>query len=143
MIEEDTENLLRLNYNMVASDGSVKEYGKGVPHCRSYGSFPRIIRKYVKERKTLSLPDAIRKMTSLPAQMLRLHKRGLIKENMYADLVIFDLEKIRDTATYSNPHNYPEGINYVIVNGVIAAEKGKSTGALAGEVLYGPGSELE
>jgi N-acyl-D-amino-acid deacylase len=141
MTEDDTENLLKLDYNMVASDGSVKEYGKGVPHCRNYGSFPRIIRKYVKEKKILSLPNAVRKMSSLPAQMLRLNKRGLIKEDMYADLVVFDLEKIKDTATYKDPHQYPEGISYVIVNGIIAAEKGKPTGTLPGKVLYGPGRE--
>ncbi|MFO7891791.1 MAG: D-aminoacylase [bacterium] len=141
MREKDTENLLKLDYNMVASDGSVKEYGKGVPHCRNYGSFPRVIRKYVKERKIFDLPEAVQKMSSLPAQVIRLNKRGLIKEDMFADLVVFDLKKIKDTATYKNPHNYPEGINYVIVNGVIAAVNGKATGILPGKVLYGPGRE--
>jgi len=139
MQEKDTENLLNLDFNMVASDGAVTEYGKGIPHCRNYGSFPRIIRKYVQERKIFDLPEAVRKMTSLPAQVIRLNKRGLIKEEMYADLIVFDLENINDTATYSNPHNYPEGINYVIVNGVVAAENGVPTGLFPGKVLYGPG----
>ncbi len=139
MKEEDTEYLLNLDYNMIASDGAVTEYGKGVPHCRNYGSFPRFISKYVKERNVLSLPAAVRKMTSLPAQVIRLNKRGIIKEDMFADLVIFDLDKIKDTATYSKPHNYPEGINCVIVNGIVAAENGVPTGLLPGKVLYGPG----
>lgn len=142
MREQDTEQLLRLDYNMVASDGSAKKFGEGVPHCRNYGSFPRMIRKYVKERKVFDLPEAIRKMSSLPAQVIRLTKRGLIKEGMFADLVVFDLENIRDTATYSDPHNYPVGIQYVIVNGTIAAENGKSTSVLSGQVLYGPGTAM-
>ncbi len=141
MRENDTEELLKLDYNMVASDGAVMEFGKGVPHCRSYGTFPRVIRKYVKEQKIFDLTEAIRKMCSLPAQVIRLNNRGLIKENMYADLVVFDLNKIKDTATYSDPHNYPEGINYVIVNGIVTAENGKSTGALPGKVLYGHGKD--
>jgi len=141
MQEEDTENLLNLDYNMIASDGAVTEYGKGVPHCRNYGSFPRIIRKYVKKRDLFNLPEAVRKMTSLPAQVIRLNNRGMIKENMFADLVVFDLDKIKDTATYSDPHNYPEGVDYVIVNGIVSAENGVPTGLLPGKVLYGPGKK--
>jgi N-acyl-D-amino-acid deacylase len=135
MIEDDVETLMQLDYNMIASDGSVRTYNEGVPHCRNYGAFPRILHRYVNQRNILTMEEAIRKMTSLPAQVLRLSDRGLIKKGLYADIVIFDPERIRDTATYENPHQYPEGIQYVIVNGTIAALDGKSTGALAGKVL--------
>jgi len=139
MIEEDVETLMKLDYNMIASDGAVIKYGQGVPHCRSYGTFPKVIHRYVKEKKILKLQEAVRKMTSLPAQTLRLKERGLVKKNMFADLVIFDLNKIKDTATYQNPHSYPEGIKYIIVNGIIAAKNGKPTKKLPGRILYGKG----
>jgi N-acyl-D-amino-acid deacylase len=141
MDEADVEALMRLDYNMIASDGGIIRFGDGVPHPRSYGTFPRVISRYVREKGVLTLPDAIRKMTSLPAQMLRLNRRGLIAEGYYADVVIFDFANIRDTATYSKPHQYPEGIRYVIVNGKIAAKDGKPTGVLAGRVLYGAGKK--
>ncbi len=141
MDEKDVETIMLLKYNMIASDGGIVEFGKGVPHCRNYGTFPRIIRRYVFEKHLLKLEDAIRKMTSLPAQTLRLTDRGIIKKGMYADLVIFDPKTIKDTATYSNPHQYPEGIKYVFVNGKIAAIDGKPTGRLAGKILYGPGKK--
>lgn len=139
MIEDDIDDIMNLDYNMIGSDGGIIEYGNGVPHCRSYGTFPRVIDKYVKEKKALSLEKAIRKMTSLPAQVLRLADRGLVKKDMFADLVIFDLNTIKDTATFQRPHQYPEGVEYVIVNGTVAAEKGKPTGALPGKPLYGNG----
>jgi len=141
MIEDDIGDIMNLEYNMIASDGGIIEYGDGVPHCRSYGTFPRIIRKYVKEDKVISLEEAIKKMTSLPAQTLRITDRGMIKKELYADIVIFDIDKIKDTATYQQPHQYPEGINYVIVNGKIAAKNGEPTGKLPGKVIYGPGKE--
>lgn len=140
MEERDVEDLMRLDYTMIASDGHLLNLGEeGLPHPRNYGTFPRIISRYVKEKGTLSLGDAIRKMTLLPAQSLELRDRGTIKEGLYADLVIFDLKTIRDTSTFSDPHHYPEGIRYVIVNGEIAAYNGTLTGVLAGKVIYGPG----
>lgn len=141
MIEDDIDDIMALEYNMIGSDGGIIEYEKGVPHCRGYGTFPRVIRKYVKEKNVLTLEEAIRKMTSLPAQALRLADRGLIKKHMFADLVIFDLNAINDTATFQKPHQYPEGIAYVIVNGSISAEKGKPTGLMPGRILYGSGKK--
>ena len=106
------------------------------PHPRAYGTFPRILGKYVREEKVLSLPEAIRKMTSLPASNLGLKDRGLIREGMAADLVIFDAEKIIDKADYSNPHQYPEGLLHVIVNGQPVILDGEHTGNKPGKALF-------
>jgi N-acyl-D-amino-acid deacylase len=141
MDERDVEVLMRLPYNMHASDGGVQELGKGVPHPRNYGTFPRVIARYVRDRGVLALEEAIRKMTSLPAQTFRLKDRGMIREGMFADIVVFDREKFVDKATYSEPHQYGQGFSYVIVNGEIVAENGKHTGALSGMILYGPGKK--
>ncbi len=139
MNESDVEKIMQLDYNMIASDGEIIRFGTGVPHCRSYGTFPRVICRYVKEKKILSLEQAVRKMTSMPAAILNLKDRGIIKTGMFADIVIFDLETIKDTSTYEEPHRYPEGIKFVLVNGFITAENGKHTGKLQGRILYGPG----
>lgn len=110
------------------------------PHPRAYGSFSRILNKYVKEEKKLTLPDAIRKFTALPAQRLYLTDRGTLKKGMWADIVVFDLANIQDKATYENSNQYSNGMDYVLVNGVPVIEKGKMTGALPGKVLLGPGT---
>jgi N-acyl-D-aspartate/D-glutamate deacylase len=102
----------------------VGRFGVGKPHPRRYGTFPRIIARYVREKKLLSLQEAVRKMTSLPARKLRLWDRGLIRPGFKADLVVFDFYKIEDTATYENPHSYPRGIKYVIINGRIVLREG-------------------
>ncbi len=124
---------------MHASDGAVRVFGEGFPHPRNYGTFPRVISHYVREKGVLNLEEAIRKMTSLPAQVFSLKDRGLVKEGMFADITIFDYENIKDKATFSNPHQYGEGFSYVIVNGEIVIENDKYTGELPGMVLYGPG----
>ncbi len=113
--------------------------GQEHPHPRAYGTFPRILRKYVREEKTLTLPDAIRKFTALPAQRMRLVDRGVLKQGMWADVVVFDAAKIRDLATYEKPNQLSEGMEDVLVNGVPVIEGGKMTGALPGKVLRGPG----
>jgi N-acyl-D-amino-acid deacylase len=113
--------------------------GQEHPHPRAYGTFPRILRKYVREEKQLSMPDAIRKFSALPAQRLRLTDRGVLKQNMWADVVVFDPEKITDKATFENPNQFSEGMEYVLVNGVAVIDGGKMTGALPGKVLRGPG----
>ena len=113
--------------------------GQEHPHPRAYGTFPRILRKYVREGNQLTLPDAIRKFTALPAQRLRLTDRGVLKRGMWADVVIFDPAKIRDTATFENPNQFSEGMEYVLVNGVPVIEEGKMSGALPGKVLRGSG----
>ena len=106
---------------------------------RAYGTFPRILRKYVREEKKLTLPDAIRKFSALPAQRMRLADRGVLKEGMWADVVIFDPDTIRDVATFANPNQLSEGMRFVLVNGVPVIEDGKMTNALPGKVLRGPG----
>ncbi len=113
--------------------------GQEHPHPRAYGTFPRILRKYVREENQLSLPDAIRKFSALPARRLRLTDRGVLKQNMWADVVVFDPEEVTDRATFENPNQFSEGMEYVLVNGVPVIDEGKMTGALPGKVLRGPG----
>ncbi len=115
--------------------------GKEHPHPRAYGTFPRILRKYVREEKVLSLPDAIRKFTALPAQRMRLTDRGVLKKSLWADIVVFDPEKIRDLATFENPNQLSQGMEYVLVNGVPVIDEGKMTDALPGKVLRGQGAQ--
>jgi len=115
----------------------------GLPHPRSYGTFPKIISHFVRDKGVITLPDAIRKMTSWPAARMGLADRGLIKTGLAADITIFDLKTIKDTATWANPTAKPEGINYVIVNGKLVLDEGLHTGATPGSVLYGPGHKAE
>ena len=113
--------------------------GEEHPHPRAYGTFPRILRKYVEEEKVLTLPDAIRKLSSFPAQRMRLTDRGVLRTGMWADVVIFDPATVRDVATFDNPNQLSQGMEYVLVNGVPVIDQGKMTGALPGTVLKGPG----
>ena len=113
--------------------------GRDHPHPRAYGTFPRILRKYVREEHKLTLEDAIRKFSALPAQRLRLEGRGLLRAGMWADVVIFDPATVRDLATFDNPNQLSEGMAYVLVNGAPVIDNGKMTGALPGKVLRGPG----
>ena len=113
--------------------------GQEHPHPRAYGTFPRILRKYVREDKALTLEDAIRKFSALPAQRLRLTDRGVLKAGMWADVVVFDVATVRDLATFDNPNQLSEGMEYVLVNGAPVIEQGKMTGTLPGKVLRGPG----
>jgi N-acyl-D-amino-acid deacylase len=113
--------------------------GQEHPHPRAYGTFPRILRKYVREEKALTLEDAIRKFSALPAQRLRLTDRGVLKTGMWADMVVFDPATIRDLATFDNPNQLSQGMEYVLVNGAPVIDQGKMTGALPGKVLRGPG----
>lgn len=113
--------------------------GRDHPHPRAYGTFPRILRKYVREEHKLTLEDAIRKFSALPSQRLRLEGRGLLRTGMWADVVIFDPATIRDLATFDNPNQLSQGMAYVLVNGVPVIDQGKMTGALSGKVLRGPG----
>lgn len=139
MDEKDVEALMKLPYVMIGSDGSLQIKGQGSPHPRSYGTFSRVLGEYVRNRKTITLEEAIRKMTSLPAQTLRLKDRGLLKEGMYADITIFDPEQIKDLATYADPHQYSQGVVYVLVNGQEVIEKGKFTGKRPGLIIFGQG----
>jgi dihydroorotase/N-acyl-D-amino-acid deacylase len=113
--------------------------GEEHPHPRAYGTFPRILRKYVREEKKLSLEDAIRKFSALPAQRMRLTDRGVLKQGMWADVVVFDPDKVRDVATFDDPNRLSEGMDFVLVNGTPVIENGKMTAALPGKVLRGAG----
>ena len=114
---------------------------KSSTHPRSYGNFARLLGKYVREERVISLPEAIRKLTSLPAQTLGIERRGVIKEGSFADIVVFDPQTIRDRATFDKPHQYAAGVNYVLVNGQVVLDNGRHTGARAGRVLWGPGKK--
>ncbi|HEV2114785.1 MAG TPA: D-aminoacylase [Terriglobales bacterium] len=113
--------------------------GQEHPHPRAYATFPRILRKYVRQEHKLSLPDAIRKFSALPAQRMHLTDRGVLKQGMWADVVVFDPATIRDVATFENPNQLSQGMEYVLVNGVPVIDRGKMTNALPGKVLRGPG----
>ncbi|MGB9204154.1 MAG: D-aminoacylase [Terriglobales bacterium] len=124
------------DYSGVSPEGIL---GEEHAHPRAYGTFPRILRKYVREEKKLALEEAIRKFSSLPAQRMRLADRGVLKQGMWADVVVFDPETVRDLATFDNPNRLSEGMEFVLVNGVPVIEEGKMTGALPGKVLRGAG----
>jgi len=145
MSENDVEDVLKQPWVSVDNDSSGASpegiLGQEHPHPRGYGAFPRILRKYVREEHLLTLPDAIRKFSALPAERLRLADRGVIKDGMWADIVIFDPDKIRDLATYENPNQLALGMEFVLVNGVSVVSEGKMTDALPGKVLRGPGYE--
>lgn len=135
MHEKDIATFMSQPWTMTSSDGDLVPWMEGVPHPRSYGAFPRKIRHYVMEEGVIDLPWAIRSMTSLPAQVYRLPDRGLLREGMAADVVVFDLAAVRDRATFTEPHQLSEGMVHIFVNGTAAVRDGEFTGALAGKVL--------
>jgi N-acyl-D-amino-acid deacylase len=146
MSEDDIVTALKFPWTSIGSDAGAAARpstpdGLGLAHPRSYGNHPRLIARYVREKKVLSLEEAIRKMTSWPATRMRLANRGTIKEGNWADVVIFDYDKIQDRATYERPLLYPVGIDYVLVNGGVVIDQGKHTGIKTGHVLYGPGKQ--
>ena len=135
MDEADVERIMKHPQTMIASDGRLVQPGMGHPHPRWYGTFPRVLGHYVREKKTISLPEAIYKMTHFPATTMGLQDRGLIREQMKADIVIFDPETIADKATFEDPHQYPEGISWVIINGQLSVANGVFQALKAGRVL--------
>jgi len=141
--EDDIKMIMRLPWVAIASDGTALKpegvLGEGMPHPRSYGTNPRVLGKYVREEKVLTLEDAIRKMTSFPAQILRLKDRGLLREGYWADVVVFDPATVKDRSTYEQPKLYPEGVAHVFVNGVQVVKNGDHTGAKPGKIIYGFG----
>ncbi|HYS55101.1 MAG TPA: D-aminoacylase [Thermoanaerobaculia bacterium] len=136
--EDDLQRILVHPATMIASDGEVPIFGKAAPHPRSYGTFARILGVYVREKKLLSLEEAVRKMSSMPAARVGLTDRGLLRPGMKADIVIFDPNTVADKATFAQPHQYAVGVSYVIVNGVFIIDDGKVTDARPGRVLRGP-----
>ncbi len=139
MSEEDVKYIMRYPFNMFASDASIRVFGQGAPHPRGYGTNARVLARYVRDEKVLSLEEAIRRMTSLPAQKFQLHDRGLLHEGMAADIVVFDEKTVQDVSTYDKPHQYSTGFRYVLVNGQVTVDNGRHTGARGGKALYGPG----
>lgn len=143
MSEPDVELALKQPWVSADNDASGASptgiLGQDHPHPRAYGTFPRILRKYVREEHLLTLPDAIRKFSALPAQREHLADRGVLKDGMWADVVVFDPAKVRDLATYENPNQLSAGMDFVLVNGVPVIADGKMTKALPGKVIYGPG----
>ncbi len=141
--EEDMQLAMRQPFTSIGSDGAaVSPYGPHAalhPHPRWYGTFPRVLGRYVRELRVLTLPEAVRKMTSMNAAKIGLERRGLLREGYAADITVFDPATVIDKATFEQPHQYPEGIPYVIVNGVLVIDNGRHTGALPGKVLRGPG----
>jgi N-acyl-D-amino-acid deacylase len=143
MSEDDVKAAMQFPWVSVGTDSSALkpegELGRGQPHPRSYGTFPRILGRYVRDEKVLSLPEAIRKMTSLAASQMKIAERGTLKDGFFADIVIFNPRTVADTATFEKPQQYPVGIDTVIVNGVVTVRNGQHTGAHAGRALFGPG----
>ena len=141
--EEDMRYALRQPFVSVGSDGTAvqdrRPDGTGNPHPRYYGTFPRVLGRYVREEKLLTLEDAVRKMTSANTAKLGLHDRGLLRPGQWADVTVFDPERVIDNATFEKPHQYATGIEYVVVNGQVVLERGTPTGARPGAILYGQG----
>jgi len=135
MNEDDVVRIMRHPLTMVARDGGVPAYGEGKPHPRSYGTAARVLGRYVREKSVLSLEEAIRKLTSLPSQRAGFQDRGLLREGMWADIVIFDPETVGDAATFEDPHQYSHGIHSVLVNGELVMDGGEPTSARPGQIL--------
>lgn len=135
MSEDDLRNIMRYPFNMFASDAGIIRYSSGVPHPRGYGTNARVLGKYVREEKVLKLEEAIRRMTSLPAQKFQLADRGLLRPGMAADIVVFDDASVGDVSTFEKPHAYSVGFKYVIVNGKVSIADGKLGPARNGSIL--------
>jgi len=143
MAEEDLERILSHPATMVASDGEIPIFGKAAPHPRSYGTFARVLGRYVRERGLLTLEQAVRKMSSFPAQRLGLLDRGVLRPGLKADLAVFDRARVADKATFEQPHQYAEGFRLVVVNGQVVFRDGAMTGARPGRILRGPAGRPE
>lgn len=139
MSEWDVKNIIQYPYNMFASDAGIRALGQGVPHPRGYGTNARVLSKYVRDEKLLSMEEAIRRMTSLPAQKFKLKDRGLLLPGYAADIVIFNPDEVQDISNFERPHAYSKGFVYVIVNGHLILDNARHTGQRSGMALYGPG----
>jgi dihydroorotase/N-acyl-D-amino-acid deacylase len=136
--EDDLQRILRHPATMIASDGEVPVFGQASPHPRSYGTFVRVLGRYARDLKTITLEEAVRKMSAFPAQRIGLADRGVLREGMKADIAVFDPATVRDMATFERPHQYAEGVTQVIVNGQVVFDAGRMTDARPGRILYGP-----
>jgi len=136
--EQDLQRILRHPATMIGSDGEIPIFGQANPHPRSYGTFVRVLGRYARDLKTITLEDAVHKMSAFPAQRIGITDRGVLREGLKADIAIFDPATVADRATFEQPHQYAVGVTQVIVNGQVAFEDGKMTAARPGRVLYGP-----
>ncbi len=140
---DDVDRIMRHPATAIGSDGPIGIFGEGAPHPRQYGTFARVLGHYVRERGVITLEEAIRKMTSITAQRLSIHDRGLLAEGLFADIAVFDADEIIDLATFEDPHQYAVGMKFVLVNGEIVVEDGVHTGNRPGRILHGPGYTSE
>ena len=140
MGDEDIKRIMQYPYNMFASDASIRIYNQGAPHPRGYGTNARVLSKYVRDEKVISVEEAVRRMTSLPAQKFNLQDRGLLREGFAADVLIFDEKEVQDLSTFEKPHAYSKGFKYVIVNGQLVVENEQHLGTRSGKALIGPGT---
>jgi N-acyl-D-amino-acid deacylase len=141
MSEKDVSNIMKVPYNMIASDAGIRVFGSGNPHPRGYGTNARVLGKYVREKNILSLEEAIRRMTSLPARKFNIENRGILREGAIADIVVFDEKTVDDLSTFEQPHQYSIGFSYVIVNGQLTIDQGKHSGTRAGKVIRWKGGK--
>jgi N-acyl-D-amino-acid deacylase len=141
MGEDDVKRIMRYPFNMFASDASIRVLNVGVPHPRGYGTNARVLSKYVREEHVISLEEAIRRMTSLPAQKFQLKERGLLREGFAADIVLFNEKEVKDLSTFEKPHAYSKGFYFVLVNGTLTVDNQIHTGTRAGLPLFGPGKK--
>ncbi len=139
MSEDDIKRIMQYPFNMFASDASIRIFGEGAPHPRGFGTNARVLSKYVRDEKVISLEEAVRRMTSLPAQKFGLTDRGLLKQGMAADIVIFNENEVQDLSTYQQPHAYSKGFKYVLVNGQLVVENEQHLSTRSGKALMGPG----
>jgi len=141
--EEDMQYALKQPFVSIGSDGTAVAtegpLARGNPHPRYYGTFPRVLGRYVRELKLITMEEAIRKMTSANASKIRIYDRGLLRPGMAADVTVFDAGRIQDLSTFDKPHQYSVGVEYVVVNGIVVLDKGKHAGTRPGRILYGPG----
>jgi N-acyl-D-amino-acid deacylase len=138
MSEEDVTRIMQYPFNMFGSDASIRAFGQGVPHPRGYGTNARVLGRYVRMDHVITLEEAIRRMSSLPAQRFQLKDRGILKQGQAADIVVFDENRVLDLSTYEQPHQYSTGFSYVLVNGELVVDAGKHTGKRPGRALKGP-----
>ena len=141
--EDDVRYIMKYPFNMFASDASIRIWGQGVPHPRGYGTNARVLAKYVREEGVITLEEAVRRMSSLPAQKFKLAGRGLLREGYAADVLVFDEATVKDLSTFERPHAYATGFRYVVVNGQVVVENGEHIGARSGKALYGSGTMRE
>ncbi len=139
MSEDDVKRIMKYPFDMFACDATIRRFNAGMPHPRGYGTNARVLAKYVRDEKVIPLEEAIRRMTSLPAQKFQLTNRGLLREGFAADILVFDENKVQDMSTYEKPHAYSVGFQYVLVNGKLTVDNGKHIGVRAGQALYGAG----